>query len=292
MDTLSSGLMRRAIGVLAKKVVYGPLTIGLPNGDELVVHGKQRAAPEAAGARIDFRRARGAFRMAAGGAMGFSLGYVDGDWDSPDLTAMFTVFTQNEEALDSGLQDFTLASMLNRIRHLRHLTRPNTRIGSKRNIARHYDLGNEFYRLWLDDEMTYSSALFADPADPVERLEDAQRAKYRRLAEALDLSPGMHVLEIGCGWGGFAEIAAREFGCRVTAIPSRGHSTSTRAHALPAPGSTTLSKSGSRITATWAARMTGSPPSRCWRRSASATGPNICGSSRSGWRRAAVPAFR
>ena len=218
MDSLSSGLMRRAARAFANKVEYGPLTIGLPDGDELVVHGKQRAVPEAAGARIDFRRARGAIRMVAGGAMGFSQGYVDGDWDTPDLTAMFALITQNEQALDSELRDYSPASFLNRVRHLRHLARPNTRTGSRSNISQHYDLGNEFYRLWLDDEMTYSSALFADPAHPVERLEEAQRAKYRRLAEALGLRPGMHVLEIGCGWGGFAEIAAREFGCRVTAI--------------------------------------------------------------------------
>jgi cyclopropane-fatty-acyl-phospholipid synthase len=218
MERLSSTVMRRVIGVLANKAVYGPLVIGLPDGDEIVIQGKERAVPEAAGARIDLRRARGASRMALGGAMGFGQGYVDGDWDSPDLAAVFALVTQNEEALDNGVREFTPASLLNRIRHIRHLARPNTRTGSRRNIAQHYDLGNGFYRLWLDNEMTYSSALFADPANPVERLEDAQRAKYRRLAEALELKPGMHVLEIGCGWGGFAETAAREFGCRVTAI--------------------------------------------------------------------------
>jgi cyclopropane-fatty-acyl-phospholipid synthase len=218
VERLLSAVMRRVIGALANKLVYGPLVIGLPDGDEMVIQGKERAVPEASGARIDLRRARGAFRMAMGGAMGFGQGYVDGDWDSPDLAALFALVTQNEEALDSGVREFTPASFLNRVRHVRHLTRPNTRTGSRRNIAQHYDLGNDFYRLWLDNEMTYSSALFADPSNPVERLEDAQRAKYRRLANALELSPGMDVLEIGCGWGGFAEIAAREFGCRVTAI--------------------------------------------------------------------------
>jgi cyclopropane-fatty-acyl-phospholipid synthase len=102
---------------------------------------------------------------------------------------------------------------------LRHLARRNTRRGSRRNIAFHYDLGNDFYALWLDPGMTYSSAVF-DAAG--QSLQDAQDAKYRRLAESLDLKPGHHVLEIGCGWGGFAMTAARDYGCRVTAITLSG----------------------------------------------------------------------
>jgi cyclopropane-fatty-acyl-phospholipid synthase len=98
---------------------------------------------------------------------------------------------------------------------LRHRRRENTRTGSKRNILAHYDLGNRFYEAWLDRSMTYSSAKFdAQVAD----LESAQQAKYRALAEHLALKPGDHVLEIGCGWGGFAEFAARECGARVTGI--------------------------------------------------------------------------
>ena len=88
---------------------------------------------------------------------------------------------------------------------VRHLLRPNSRAGSRRNIADHYDLGNDFYRLWLDPTMTYSSAIFAEPH---QGLSDGQLAKYRRMAESLDLKPGHRVLEIGCGWGGFAEFAA------------------------------------------------------------------------------------
>jgi cyclopropane-fatty-acyl-phospholipid synthase len=100
-------------------------------------------------------------------------------------------------------------------RMMTHKLRANTRKGSRRNIAAHYDLGNAFYSQWLDPTMTYSSAVFENPN---QSLEDAQRNKWRKLAQMLDLREGMHVLEIGCGWGGFAMFAAREYGCRVTGI--------------------------------------------------------------------------
>jgi cyclopropane-fatty-acyl-phospholipid synthase len=211
----SGAILKRLIGPFAKNIVVGPLTIGFENGEELIAHGSDRSVAEGTGARIDIRRARGVFRLLTGGAMGFARAYIDGDWDSPDLVGMIALAAQNEQSLDDGLRAFAPASTLNRIRHLRHLMRPNTRAGSRRNISRHYDLGNDFYRLWLDEGMTYSSALFAHAGDD---LEAAQRAKYRRLAGALELRPGMRVLEIGCGWGGFAETLARDFGCRVTAI--------------------------------------------------------------------------
>jgi cyclopropane-fatty-acyl-phospholipid synthase len=98
---------------------------------------------------------------------------------------------------------------------LRHLTRGNTRRGARRNIHAHYDLGNAFYSRWLDPTMTYSSARYERPDQP---LADAQRAKYRSLAEGMGLEARHHVLEIGCGWGGFAEFAARDVGAQVTAI--------------------------------------------------------------------------
>jgi len=96
-----------------------------------------------------------------------------------------------------------------------HALRANTRRGSRRNIAAHYDLGNAFYRLWLDRSMSYSAALFASPE---ETLESAQRRKYQRIAERAGITRGMRVLEVGCGWGGFLEFAARELGCHVTGI--------------------------------------------------------------------------
>jgi cyclopropane-fatty-acyl-phospholipid synthase len=118
----------------------------------------------------------------------------------------------NDAALGATLRGQTTSRALSR---LAHLMRPNTRRGARKNIAAHYDLGNAFYGLWLDRTMTYSSAVFPRPEDD---LDLAQEEKYRRMAQMADIRPEHHVLEIGCGWGGFAEFAAREIGCRVTAI--------------------------------------------------------------------------
>ena len=118
----------------------------------------------------------------------------------------------NDDTVSGALSKSWMANLLGRLRHAR---RANTRRGSRRNIAAHYDLGNDFYRLWLDETMTYSSAVFADMSEPIV---PAQQRKYRRLAKKLDLQPDDRVLEIGCGWGGFAEIAAAEFGCRVVGL--------------------------------------------------------------------------
>jgi cyclopropane-fatty-acyl-phospholipid synthase len=137
---------------------------------------------------------------------------VDGDWSTPDLVALSRLFLANEEVLAPP----RLVGLLGRMRdRLLHLLRTNTRFQARRNIHAHYDLSNEFYGLFLDPSMTYSAALFSDPA---QGLEAAQRAKYARLAEWAGLRPDDHVLEIGCGWGGFAEYAAGELGCRVTGI--------------------------------------------------------------------------
>ncbi|RVA52752.1 cyclopropane-fatty-acyl-phospholipid synthase family protein, partial [Mesorhizobium sp. M7A.F.Ca.CA.001.08.1.1] len=104
---------------------------------------------------------------------------------------------------------------INTVQRIRHWFNQNTRTGSKRNISAHYDLGNAFYKQWLDPSMTYSSALYTTGAND---LESAQAAKYRALAKDTGIGPKDHVLEIGCGWGGFAEFAAREIGCRVTGL--------------------------------------------------------------------------
>jgi cyclopropane-fatty-acyl-phospholipid synthase len=147
-----------------------------------------------------------------GGAIGFAESYMDGDWDTPDLAALLTLAAANEQHLRSTLAGTTPGRLLAR---LVHLTRRNTRRGAARNIARHYDLGNAFYEAWLDPTMTYSSAYFGSGDFD---LASAQIAKYRRLARIGRIGPEHHVLEIGCGWGGFAAWAAREIGCRVTGI--------------------------------------------------------------------------
>lgn len=150
-------------------------------------------------------------RLLSRGLVGLGEGYMAGEWDTPDLQTLLAIGSVNQEHMRS----LVYASPWSRLSdYLRHRRRDNHRTGSQRNIAFHYDLGNDFYRLWLDAGMTYSCALFAAED---EALEAAQERKYARLLERLDPAPGAHILEIGCGWGGFAEYAARQ-GHRVTGI--------------------------------------------------------------------------
>ncbi len=189
-------------------IEVGRLTVEFPSGVRQSFGGEDAACQ----ASVKIHDLRVVFRMLVGGDMGLAEGYLEGEWDTPDLTSLLMLGMLNREALSGAIGGSWAATILNRIRHAR---RANTRAGSRRNIAAHYDLGNEFYRLWLDESMTYSSALFAGEDDS---LPEAQRRKYLRLAEKLDLRPGDRVLEIGCGWGGFAEIAAAEFGCQVVGL--------------------------------------------------------------------------
>jgi cyclopropane-fatty-acyl-phospholipid synthase len=147
-----------------------------------------------------------------GGPIGFAEAYLDGDWETADLTALLGLALANEAPLRGSVRGTGAIRLANR---LHHLFRLNTRSGSRRNIAAHYDLGNDFYRLWLDPEMSYSAGLFATGT---ESLEAAQEAKYRLLLRLLEPTPGQSLLEIGCGWGAFARMAAREHGCRVRAL--------------------------------------------------------------------------
>ncbi len=145
------------------------------------------------------------------GSIGVGESYMAQDFDSPDLVNVFRFFIDNKAALTRSSRG------LFRVRRSDttfHRARSNTRAGSRRNISEHYDLGNAFYAQWLDPSMTYSSALYREPS---QTLDDAQREKYARILAALDLRPGMRVLEIGCGWGAMAEVAARA-GAHVTAI--------------------------------------------------------------------------
>lgn len=152
------------------------------------------------------------------GEIGFGESYMEGDWSSPDVTGVLHCFIANLETVPgmSGSKErFSLFNFLDVANRLYHWLRRNTRRNSRRNIQAHYDLSNEFYRLWLDPTWTYSSAYFESPD---QELAEAQQNKYRKLARSLGLRPGMRVLEIGCGWGGFALLAAREFGVHLTCI--------------------------------------------------------------------------
>lgn len=146
------------------------------------------------------------------GDIGAGEAYMDGLWRADDLPAFLEIALLNEQAIP---QTSWVTKLLNVPRDVQHLLRPNTRGGSRRNIRAHYDLSNELFGLFLDETMTYSAAVHADTSEP---LEAAQRRKFDRLCDALGLGPDDHVLEIGCGWGGFALHAATTRGCRVTGI--------------------------------------------------------------------------
>jgi cyclopropane-fatty-acyl-phospholipid synthase len=151
-------------------------------------------------------------RLLRSGDVGAGEAYVEGEWSSPDPVAAARLFLANETELSPS----PVLGALGRLRdRILHITRSNTRSQARRNIHAHYDLSNEFYSLFLDSSMTYSSAVFDHPD---ESLSHAQRLKYRMIAAKAGLRQGDHVLEIGCGWGGFAEYAAGELGCRVTGI--------------------------------------------------------------------------
>lgn len=142
-------------------------------------------------------------RIARLGDIGIAEGFIGGDFSTNDLTSLLEIGARNYEAIAPDLRPGFWARLGHRIQHA---LRTNHRRGSRRNIAAHYDLGNDFYRLWLDESMTYSSALFDQPDEP---LAHAQQRKYDRLLDGLDALPGDRLLEIGCGWGGLSERAAR-----------------------------------------------------------------------------------
>ncbi len=194
---------------LAGRLRRGRLTLHLHDGRSRVFEGPE-AGPDA---EIRVRRPRVFRRLLSSGELGLAAAYMDGDWESPDLTALIALGAVNEEVLGQTLAGNLWGRIASRALHA---LRPNSKRGSRRNIAAHYDLGNDFYAAWLDPGLTYSAGLFASAAD--DDLAAAQDRKYRRIADLAGIEPGHHVLEIGCGWGGFCTWAARELGCRVTAI--------------------------------------------------------------------------
>ena len=151
-------------------------------------------------------------RVLARGDLGLAEAYLDGQWDSPDVAALLTLLARNRETLGRAVYGSWRQLLAAR---LRHWFNRNSRAGSRRNIVAHYDLGNDFYRLWLDPGMSYSSAIFRPQDDG--SLAAGQDAKYRRILDRLQARVGDSVLEIGCGWGGFAE-AARHEGLKPTGL--------------------------------------------------------------------------
>ena len=209
MTANTAGNQPPALRLLLKlltRLRVGRLRLVAPDGTPYLFQGE--SGPEAV---IILRHVDVARRVLLGGDLGLAEAYMDGQWETPDLMGFLEFGLRNMQALSvdrPGLWHRLFDSLV-------HALRRNTRRGSRRNIRHHYDLGNAFYKLWLDETLTYSSAIFDAPDQP---LVDAQRNKYRHLLDLLQLAPEHHLLEIGSGWGGFALHAARETGCRVTSI--------------------------------------------------------------------------
>ncbi|MEL7028273.1 MAG: cyclopropane-fatty-acyl-phospholipid synthase family protein, partial [Pseudomonadota bacterium] len=201
-------LTRLALKVAAR-IKWGTMLVETPDGRVFRFEGQER--PEEVGVIIikDYRFAP---RLMFGGGVGFFQAFADDQWDSPDVAQFLRVVAANADRMQEYFRGNTL---IRRINYLVHLMRRNTKIGARRNIMAHYDLGNSFYETWLDRSMTYSSAKFEHPDQD---LQAAQTNKYRELARRINLQADESVLEIGSGWGGFAEFAAGEVGARVTGI--------------------------------------------------------------------------
>jgi len=206
----------RVVLALLERMEHGTLELRLPDGSQHRF-GEAGHAPGHAQGHAHATLDVGAWSMfdsvVERGDVGFAEAWIAGDWHSPDLTALLTLLANNRESLAQAVygQWWGLLSA-----RLRHWFNANTRAGSRRNIMAHYDLGNDFYRQWLDPTMSYSSALYS--SDAPRSMAAAQLAKYRRILSRLDSRPGQRVLEIGCGWGGFAETAAREAGLEVVGL--------------------------------------------------------------------------
>ena len=208
LASLSAALHERVLGAMLRRAEHGMIRIAGPDG----THYEQRGPRDGPVAALSIRHWRALRRLIFGGALGFAESYLDGEWDTPELASVLRYGAVNLDTEADSLPGSPWSRLMAR---LAHLAQPNTKTGAKRNIQRHYDLGNEFYRRWLDSTMTYSAAIFETPAD---ELAKAQVNKFRRIAGLLDLKPDHQLLEIGCGWGGFARWAAKEIGCRITAI--------------------------------------------------------------------------
>ena len=194
---------------LLSRTRHGRLALGLPNGRTLDILGSE-PGPQAS---LQLRRWRALHRLFLQGDLGLALAFRDGDWDTPDLLALLEFGLANEAAWGSLLDGSRPARWLAR---LAHRLRANSRRGSRHNIAFHYDLGNGFYRQWLDDSMLYSSALYSGAPD--DTLEAAQARRLERILQMLDTPAGGEVLEIGCGWGTLAATLAQRHGARVTGL--------------------------------------------------------------------------
>lgn len=191
-----------------KAMEVGQLDIHLPDGRVFSAQGRNPGPV----ADLHIHNPDCFARLIREGDLGFSDAYLEGWWSTSDLQAFMDLVHMGANTVYDGFPGRGLARAYERFRFWLHR---NHRRQAKKNISYHYDLGNEFYGLWLDDTMTYSSALFQSGQDSLEK---AQTAKYASMVDQMGVEPGDHVLEIGCGWGGFAEYAAGQRGLRVTGL--------------------------------------------------------------------------
>ncbi len=194
---------------MAKDMNHGRIDFILPDGRHFRADGKGPGPV----AELRIHNPDIFARLIREGDLGFCDAYLDEWWSTPDLQAFMDLVHAGNEGIYDGFPGQGLVRVFEKFRFW---MQRNNRRQAKKNISYHYDLGNEFYRLWLDDTMTYSSALF--PEDAQLSLEAAQTAKYKSMVDQMGAQPGDHVLEIGCGWGGFAEYAAKERGLKVTGL--------------------------------------------------------------------------
>jgi cyclopropane-fatty-acyl-phospholipid synthase len=203
------GAARTVLGLL-QRLAYGSLTVRLPDDSVRHFGATPGSGPTASLTLRNWNACKAALKS---GDIGFAESYIAGDWTTPNLTELLKVFIANRRAIEDVVYGSWFGRLLYRVRHVMNR---NSKAGSSRNIHAHYDLGNAFYKLWLDETMNYSSAWFE--GDLSRPMPEAQRAKVRRALELAGVQPGDRVLEIGCGWGALAEMAATDFGASVTGV--------------------------------------------------------------------------
>lgn len=205
---LFAGGFSRILDRIDRGIAEGRLEVSTPD-DNMRILGGRADGPVAI---VRLNSWRSLIRLATSGSVGWYKAWTLGEWESPNPVALFALFSRNAGPLGDTARAKGPWRLVNA---LAHRLRANRKSRARRNIEHHYDLGNDFYAAWLDASMTYSSAVFAGPDDT---LEAAQERKVRLLLDRLDLKPGQRLLEIGCGWGALAEIAARDYGVHVTGL--------------------------------------------------------------------------
>lgn len=200
----------RALFALLRRLQVGTLDVQLPDGSQARFGSGAAGEPHAAVRLHNWQLCNAVLRS---GDIGFAESFIAGNWAANDLVALLQLIIANREPMGRVVYGTWWGNLLHRARHLFNR---NSRAGSKRNIHAHYDLGNAFYRLWLDETMTYSSAWFN--GDTRQDTASAQQAKMRRALTECQVGADSRVLEIGCGWGGLAECTARDFGARIIGV--------------------------------------------------------------------------